>query len=69
MEPFLVSVILVNRPFTGADSVTIAGTRLGGAWAQFGLQLSMSEVPCPVAPVGVQEDHVILVTTLVASPL
>ena len=69
MEPFLVSVIVVNRPFTGADNVTVAGTRLGGAWAQFGLQLSMSEVPWPVAPVGVQEDHVILVTTLVASPL
>ena len=47
----------------------MVGTRLGGAWAQFGLQLSMSEVPWPLAPAAVQEDHVILVTTLVASPL
>jgi hypothetical protein len=69
VEPFLVSVILVNRPFTGADSVIVAGTRLGGAWAQLGTQLSMSEVPWPVAPVAVQEDHVILVTTFPASPL
>jgi len=69
VKPFLVSVIVVNRPFTGADSVTVVGTRLGGAWAQFGLQLSMSEVPWPLAPVDVQDDHVILVTTLVASPL
>ena len=53
MKPFLVSVILVNRPFTGADSVTVVGTRLGGAWAQFGLQLSISEVPCPLAPAAV----------------
>ena len=53
MKPFLVSVILVNRPFTGADSVTVVGTRLGGAWAQFGMQLSMSEVPWPLAPVAV----------------
>jgi hypothetical protein len=69
VKPFLVSVILVNRPFTGADSVTVVGTRLGGAWAQSGLQLSMSDVPWPLAPVAVQDDHVILVTTLVASPL
>ena len=69
MKPFLVSVILVNFPFTGADRVTVVGTGLGGAWAQFGMQLSMSEVPWPVAPAAVQEDHVIVVTTLVASPL
>jgi hypothetical protein len=69
VEPFLVSVILVNRPFTGADRVIVAGTKLGGAWAQFGTQLSMSDVPWPVAPVAVQEDQVILVTTFPESPL
>ena len=60
---------MVNRPFTGAVSVTVVGTMLGGAWAQFGTQLLMSEVPWPLASVGVHEDHWILVTTLVASPL
>jgi hypothetical protein len=69
VEPFRVSVILVNRPFTGAERVTVAGTKLGGAWAQSGTQLSMSEVPWPVAPVAVQEDHWILVTTFPESPL
>ncbi len=69
MKPFLVSVILVNRPFTGAVSVIVVGTMLGDAWAQFGTQLSISEVPWPLAWVGVHVDHWILVTTLVASPL
>ncbi len=36
MKPFLGSVIVVNRPLTGADSVTVAGARPGGAWARFG---------------------------------
>jgi hypothetical protein len=67
--PSLVSVIWVNWPFTGAESVIVVGTSLTGAWAQLGLQLLMSEVPWPVAPVAVQVDHEILVTTLVPSPL
>jgi hypothetical protein len=67
--PSLVSVIWVNWPFTGAESVIVVGTSLTGAWAQLGLQLLMSEVPVPLAPVAVHDDQLILVTMLVPSPL
>ena len=69
VEPFLVSVIWAKSPLTGADNVIVVVTLSGGAWAQFGTQLSMSDVPAPVAPVAVHEDHVMVVTTFVASPL
>jgi len=69
VDPFRVSVIWVNRPFTGSESVIVVVTGFGEAAAQDGTQLSMSEVPVPVAPVAVHELQVMPVTTLVASPL
>ncbi len=38
-------------------------------WAQFGTQLSTSEVPCPTAPVADQELQAMCTTTFVPSPL
>jgi hypothetical protein len=67
--PFLVSVILVNLSFTGAERVIVVLTIFVGPWAQFGTQLSMPEVPVPLAPVAVDEDHLILITTFDESPL
>ena len=68
VDPFRVSVICVKCPLTGLESVMVAVTGFGDAAAQLGTQLSMSDVPVPVAPVAVHVQ-VRLVTTFVASPL
>ena len=56
-------------PLTGAERVTVVLTSSGEAAAQDGTQLSMSDVPVPVAPVAVHELQVMPVTTFVPSPL
>ena len=69
VDPFRVSVIWVNCPLTGSESVIVVLTLSGEAAAQDGTQLSISDVPVPVAPVAVHELQVRPVTTFVPSPL
>ena len=69
VDPFRASVICVKCPSTGSESVIVAVTGFGDAAAQLGMQLSMSDVPVPVAPVAVHEAQVMPVTTFVESPL
>ena len=69
MDPFRDSVIWVKCPLTGSERVTVVLTLFGEAAAQDGTQLSMSDVPVPVAPVAVHELQVRPVTTFVPSPL
>ena len=63
------SEITVKCPSTGWESTSIVVTRSVGAAAQLGMQLSMSEVPEPMALVAVQEDQVMPVTMFPASAL
>jgi hypothetical protein len=49
--------------------VIVAGTCVTVPLAQSGMQLSIPEVPLPVAPVAVQETQLIAVTALPPSPL
>jgi hypothetical protein len=67
--PFRFSVITVNLPFTGLDSVIVVGTYRTEPSAQFGTQLSMPDVPWPTAPDTVQDCHRRPVATLPPSAL
>jgi hypothetical protein len=69
VEPSRVSVITVNRPFAGLDRVMTAETCVTVPLAQSGMQLSMPEVPLPVAPAEVHDTQSMAVTTLPPSPL
>ncbi len=69
VDPFRVSLIWAKWPPTGLDRVIVVVTGFGEAAAQDGTQLSMSDVPVPVALVAVHELQVMLVTTFVESPL
>jgi hypothetical protein len=62
-------MITVNLPFTGLDSVIVVGTYRTAPSAQLGTQLSIPDVPWPVAPDAVQDRHRTPVTTLPPSAL
>jgi hypothetical protein len=68
-RPARYSATLVNFPLTGAESVIPAGTYRTDPRAQFGTQLSMPDLPSPVASLAVHVVHRIAVTTLPPSAL